>query len=74
MAVLCIQPSPYNVLRIRIFHVVDPFKIWNGQLGHPKRYVKKKLLAIVFVRIFPKYGYSKYHRETDFKTLILKSY
>jgi len=38
-------------LRIRIFHVVDPFKIWNGQLGHPKRYVKK-LIAILFLSGF----------------------
>ena len=23
----------YNMLRIRIFHIVDPFKIWNDQLA-----------------------------------------
>ena len=35
-----IQPFPYNMLRIRIFHTVDPFEIWNDQLGHPKECVK----------------------------------
>jgi hypothetical protein len=40
LVVLCIQPSPYNLLRIRIFHIVDAFKIWNDQLGHPKGWVK----------------------------------
>ena len=40
LVVLCIQPFPYNMLRIRIFHIIDPFKIWNDQLSHPKGCVK----------------------------------
>ena len=38
--VLCIQPFSYNILRIKNFHIVDPFKIWNDQLAHPKGCVK----------------------------------
>jgi hypothetical protein len=40
LVLLCIQPFPDNMLRIRIFHTVDPFEIWNDQLGHPKECVK----------------------------------
>jgi len=32
--------------------------------------MREKLLAILLVMIFPKYGYGKYHRETDFKALL----
>ena len=69
LVVLCIQPFPYNILRIRIFHIVDPFKIWNDQLAHPKG-MREKLIAILLVIIFPQYEYGKYHREMDFKTLL----
>jgi len=40
LVMLRIRPFPYNMLRIKFFHIVDPFKIWNDQLGHPNRYVK----------------------------------
>ena len=32
--------------------------------------MRKKLIAILLVMIFPQYGYGKYHRNTDFKTLL----
>ena len=38
--VLCIQPFSYHMLRIKFFHTVDLFKIWNDQLSHPKGCVK----------------------------------
>ena len=38
--VLCIQPFSYNMLRIKFFHTVDLFKIWNDQLSHPKGCMK----------------------------------
>ena len=69
LVVLCIQPFPYNMLRIRIFHIVDPFKIWNDQLAHPKG-MREKLLVILLVLISPKCGYCKYHRDMDYRILL----
>ena len=69
--VLCIQPFPYNMLRIRIFHIIDPFKIWNDQLAHPKG-MREKLIAILLVTIFPQYEYGKYH--TIGKQILRPSY
>ena len=68
---ICIQPFPYNMLRIRIFHIVDPFKIWNDQLAHPKG-MREKLIAILLVIIFPQYRYGKYH--TIGKQILRPSY
>ena len=36
----------------------------------PSKGMREKLLAILLVLIFPKCGYCKYHRDTDFKTLL----
>jgi hypothetical protein len=32
--------------------------------------MSEKLIAIILVRISAEYGYDKYHRETDFKTIL----
>ena len=58
------------MLRIQIFHTVDLFNLkWSAWASKGMR---EKLIAIHLVMIFPKCGYDKYHRETDFKTSYLK--
>ena len=59
------------MLRVNFFHIVDPFKIWNDQLAHPKG-MREKLIAIILVIIFPQYGYGKYH--TIGKQILRPSY
>ena len=62
--IIPVQDVVYKI----IFHTIDAFQIWNDQLAHPMGLVEK-LLAILVVIIFQKYGYDKCHRQI-FKTLL----
>ena len=62
--IIPVQDVAYKI----IFHTIDAFQIWNDQLAHPMGLVEK-LLAILVVIIFQKYGYDKCHRQI-FKTLL----
>ena len=66
--VLCIQPSRTTCCVSKFFHTVDLFNLkWSTWASKGMR---EKLMAIHLVLTFPKCGYDKYHRETNFKTLL----